>query len=49
MENVVKDARGLLLGTYLHGLYPREGGSMRILQEANSLLVALDMGQTNGG
>ena len=22
---------------------------MRILQEANSLLVALDMGQTNGG
>ena len=30
-------------------LISREGGSMRILQEANSLLVALDMGQTNGG
>ena len=30
-------------------LISQEGGSMRILQGANTLLVALDLGQTNGG
>jgi len=50
MENAVKDARpGTTPRNIPTWLISREGGSMRVLQEANSLLEALDMGQTNGG